>query len=75
MSEPKENDLIGNIIGASSSLNMKPEPMDDIGDGEFLADIDVWCNHAHKHLVQAFADAVKLEAEIKAFQADAGEIT
>jgi hypothetical protein len=57
--EVKDRDLYGiicaaqdEVISAISSLNMHPEPRDP-PDGEYLADLDNWANHAQEHATAA----------------------
>ena len=42
------------IMGASSSMNMPPEPREDIQAGAFyMTDLYMWAHHAHEHLIAA----------------------
>lgn len=42
------------IMGASSSMNMPPEPLDKPEGGEFyMTELYTWAKHAHEHCIAA----------------------
>lgn len=54
------------LMGAASSLNMPPEPRDDVEKGAFyMTDKFRWAHHSHEHVLAAITNLNTMEQELR----------
>lgn len=59
----------GELMGAASSLNMPPEPRDDVDEHAFyMTDKFRWAHHSHDHVLAAITNLNTMEQEMREIQ-------
>ena len=69
------SDIRNEILGAASSMNMPPEPRDDIDQSKidqsevvFMTDLYYYAKHAHEHIVAAMQNLQTLQKELRSIE-------
>lgn len=59
------------LMGAASSLNMPPEPRDDVEKGAFyMTDKFRWAYHSHEHVLAAITNLNTMDMELREIQGE-----